>query len=219
LHAEPQRHVEAPPRPTPVHRNPRLRARRLLLGLGLLIAVLAAPPRVIAAPRASSPAGVENQQEEYRFKAAYLYNFLGYTTWPKGAFDSEEGPIELLIVGKDPFGRLIDDTFEDKRIGKRSVRIERARALPEDCAAHVVFVAGLDVKERKALLTALAKKPVLVIGEAPGFAEAGATINFYLEDAKLRFEINTDATKANGLTLSSQLLKLAKIVKTKEEQS
>lgn len=161
---------------------------------------------------------VEPVSDEYRFKAAYIYNFLGYTTWPKGTFEKSDTPIEVLLIGKDPFGKILDDTFKGKQIDKRSVRITRSKAVPKEIKAHVVFCSGLGEKDKKSLITMLKKRPVLLIGEDKGFAEAGATINFYLEKTKLRFEINTDASKAAGLTISSQLLKLAKIVKTKEEK-
>ncbi len=53
---------------------------------------------------------------------------------------------------------------------------------------------------------------VLTIGNTLGFAQRGVIINFYLEDQKVRFEINVDAAKREKLTISSQLLKLARIV-------
>jgi hypothetical protein len=176
------------------------------------------------APSASSafapPAReVESAEGEYEFKALYVYNFLGYTTWPKGTFEKDTTPIKLLILGKDPFGKIIDATFKDVLIGKRPVSISRAKTLPEKCDANLIFCSGLSEKEQKQLFKEFGTKPVLLIGETPGFAEAGGTINLFLAETNLKFEINTDAVKSSGLTLSSQLLKLAKIVKTKKEET
>jgi hypothetical protein len=52
----------------------------------------------------------------------------------------------------------------------------------------------------------------LVVGETSGFAAAGGTIEFTLEDNRVRFTINTDAADRAGLMLSSKLLALAKLV-------
>ena len=50
------------------------------------------------------------------------------------------------------------------------------------------------------------------MGEEPGFAERGGTINFFLEENRIRFEINTEVAKQDQLKISSKLLSLAKIV-------
>jgi hypothetical protein len=56
------------------------------------------------------------------------------------------------------------------------------------------------------------------VGEAPGFAEDGACINFYLSEKKIRFEVNTDSLAQGSLVVSSAVLKLARIVKTRREE-
>jgi hypothetical protein len=53
---------------------------------------------------------------------------------------------------------------------------------------------------------------VLTIGDTEGYAEQGVMVNFYLEDNMVRIEINIDAARRAGLNISSQLLKLARIV-------
>jgi hypothetical protein len=50
---------------------------------------------------------------------------------------------------------------------------------------------------------------ILTIGDTAGFARQGVIINFYLENRKVRFEINAAAARRAGLTISSKLLKLA----------
>ena len=55
--------------------------------------------------------------------------------------------------------------------------------------------------------------PVLTVGDGESFAEVGGTIGLFVEDGRMRFAINPNAAHRAGLRLSSQLLKLAKIVK------
>ena len=54
---------------------------------------------------------------------------------------------------------------------------------------------------------------VLIVGESQDLARQGAVINFRIEDNRVRFDINVDAAKRNHLTISSQLLSLARIVR------
>jgi hypothetical protein len=56
-------------------------------------------------------------------------------------------------------------------------------------------------------------KGTLIISEKNGYAVQGAGINFVIIKQKLKFEANVKALNAAGLTASSQLLKLAIIIK------
>ena len=47
----------------------------------------------------------------------------------------------------------------------------------------------------------------------PQFAERGGVIQFVMEGKKVRFEVNLTATQHAGLTLSSELLKVATSVR------
>jgi hypothetical protein len=54
--------------------------------------------------------------------------------------------------------------------------------------------------------------PTLTVGDAEGFAQHGGMINFTRRGARLGFAINRGAVSRAGLSLSSQLLKLAELV-------
>lgn len=159
----------------------------------------------------------DSKSSEYRAKAAFLYNFMRYSKWPEGSFEKDDSPIILTVIGKDPFGKVLEQTFEDETIGKRAIQVRRSREVPKKIEGHMLFCGGLSKKERAQLLERCHKQPVLLIGELEGFAESGGSINFYIDKRKIRFEINTDALAASGVSISSQLLKLAKIVKTKKK--
>jgi hypothetical protein len=53
---------------------------------------------------------------------------------------------------------------------------------------------------------------VLTVGESEDFVQAGGMIGFFLEDNKVRFEINLNATERAKLKISARLLALAKTV-------
>jgi hypothetical protein len=54
---------------------------------------------------------------------------------------------------------------------------------------------------------------VLTVGDSDGYAARGVIANFYLEENRVRFEINREAAVRARLGISSQLLKLARIVR------
>ena len=48
--------------------------------------------------------GVAEAALEYRVKAAFLYNFAKFVTWPSAAFPNPAAPIVFCVAGEDPFG-------------------------------------------------------------------------------------------------------------------
>src|SRR5580704_16548614 len=58
---------------------------------------------------------------EYEVKAAFLLNFTKFIEWPATAFADAESPFALCILGKDPFGRVLDDIVGGEVVGARKL--------------------------------------------------------------------------------------------------
>jgi hypothetical protein len=54
---------------------------------------------------------------------------------------------------------------------------------------------------------------VFLVGEEPSFIQQGGVANFFLEENRIRFEVNAEAAQHKQLKISSKLLSLAKIVR------
>ena len=92
-------------------------------------------------------------------------------------------------------------------------RSSRARATVR-CAAVICSTSAIRIRRASAAtLDELKGAPVLTVGDGDDFARNGGMIGLFVEDGRMRFAINPDAAHRAGLRLSSQLLKLAKIVK------
>ncbi|MCX5883952.1 MAG: YfiR family protein [Deltaproteobacteria bacterium] len=116
--------------------------------------------------------------------------------------------IKLGIWGLNQF----DDTF-DKFKGKPFDRcfleiseISESQSLDQ---FQAVFISISEKAGLQEILARLKPLPVLIIGDSPGYMQAGVMINLIQRDDKLGFEINMKIAKAAGLKISSQLLKLA----------
>ena len=188
--------------------------RRLVWIVGVLTALLLGP--TATARGAPAPQRADPERGEHELKAAFLYNFIRYTTWPRSSFENSRSPIVLTVVGTDPFGETLESTFKDKRLHGRSVEIKRHKRVPKGALhGHLIFAASLSAKDRKVLLERCADRAMFVVGEAAGFGEQGACANFFLEDQRIRFEMNPGAIRKARIDVSSELLKLARIVETK----
>jgi hypothetical protein len=176
--------------------------RRLFLSLGLLLAVSA---------RAATPSAGEGARE-YQIKAVYLFNFIQFVDWPATAFPSPDSPIEIGVLGRNPFGSSLDEAVKGEKVRGRRLIVHYSERLVELRECHVLFVAASENERLADILARVSSGAVLTVGEMPDFPARGGIINFYPDGKKVRFEINSKAAEQHGLKPSSQLLSLARIV-------
>ena len=77
---------------------------------------------------------------------------------------------------------------------------------------HLVFISKSEKAHLTDIFDSLGSASVVTVSETENFARRGGIINFYLDGNKVRFEINADAAQRKGIKISSQLLKLGKVV-------
>lgn len=151
---------------------------------------------------------------EYQIKAAFLYNFAKFVEWPKCTDCKQDRPFVIGILGDDPFGPDAA-LLEGKRVKDRPLRVVRSAKLNELGGCDVLFISSSFKADLARILKKLVNRPVLTVGDTPGFAQAGVMINLYKVENKIRFEINPNAADKAGLKISSHLLRLARIVEPK----
>lgn len=145
---------------------------------------------------------------EYDLKAACLYKLLNYIDWP----DQSAGTIIIGVVGENPFGPALAQL--NGRMAKGRAISVREVSAGDLRGCHVVFISPSEKQRLGPILDSLKTSRILTISEMDGFAERGGIINFVSERNKVRFEINPDAARSKGLTISSELLSLARVVKS-----
>jgi hypothetical protein len=141
---------------------------------------------------------------EYQVKTAFLYNFIRFVEWPPSA---QAGQVVVCIAGRNPLGSFLEETVKGETIDGRPI-VPRV-ILEPDPECRVIFIPR--GAATSAYLRSARGAPVLTVGEADGFVDAGGIINFYLDNGKVRFEISTQAAERSQLRISSRLLQLARI--------
>lgn len=175
------------------------RARRSVSALTVcLLALLPAPA-----------ARAEDESLEYAVKATYLYKFAPFVEWPDRAFDSPSSPLDLCVVGDDPFGRILDRAVEGQRIGQRPIEIRRLRTVGRDSGCDIMYVAGSPAQPAAEILETVRGTPVLTVTDAARDGDAKGIIHFVIYDDRVRFEIDDQTAAENGLMISSKVLSLA----------
>jgi hypothetical protein len=147
--------------------------------------------------------------DEYEVKAAYLYRFLPFVTWPEEARVAAGQPIVVGIVGEDPFGRRLEDALRGKDIEGHPIVLKHFRSFSDYQPSAVVFVGRSEQKQYAMILSRFEGQPVLVVGEGEEFCRAGGSIAFLMVGNKVRFAMSQDALRQAGLQVSSKLMALA----------
>ena len=153
------------------------------------------------------------EASEYQLKAAFMFNFAKFTEWPDTAFNSNQAPLVVGVLGDDPFGSAID-FIQGKRVKDREVIVQRIVDPKSIDNCQILFISTSEQQNLGAIFSSINRSTVLTVGEMDTFFDNGGVIKFVQVEGKLGFEINAEAVKKADFKLSSQLLKFAKLVRT-----
>ena len=150
---------------------------------------------------------------EYKIKAVFLFNFTQFVEWPANAFNKEDDPFVIGILGKDPFGSYIDNAIADEKMGTHPITIVRYNNVSEVNNCQMLFISSNDDESLLEILSLLSNRSILTVSDAPGFVQAGGVIGFITLKNKIKLQVNLNAAKTANLNISSKLLSVAEIIK------
>ena len=151
--------------------------------------------------------------DEYRVKAAFLYNFAKFVEWPPGAFRNPTDRIAICVLGQDPFDGALEDAVKGKTLEGRPFAVLNISESRQAGRCQILFIGASEHKRVQAILAELRGSSALTVGETEDFAIRGGIVNFKLDGGHVRLEINVEAAAMAKLRISSKLLSLAQIVR------
>lgn len=155
--------------------------------------------------------GAQERPSEYAVKAAYLFTFGKFVTWPQTA-NLPAGNFTICILGHDPFDGALDAMIAQGRIAGRPAAARRVSKPGDIAACQVVFISASEEKQLGHILASMEHTQVLTVSDIAGFCRRGGMIEFVLDGDKVRFNVNLGAARSAGLVFSSELLKVARRV-------
>lgn len=164
----------------------------------------------------------KEQLKEYELKAAYIYNFIKFTDWPKDTFKEEKDPLIIGVFNEDQ-QKSLSKILKEKKKDNRPIQIvhlknddDKSEKKLQSCQV-LFFPDTLKKSDELVIFKHIKNHPILTIGERNQFLETGGMINFILEKKKIRFEINLIEADKAKLQIRAKLVRLAKRVIKKEE--
>lgn|SRR5690349_1921103 len=176
-----------------------IHARFALLALGALAGLLPA--------RADQKAA-----EPYALKAAALYKVALYAKWPEAALGGRDEPLRVAVFGADPFGKELERALQGKKLGSHPFVALHFATLADLDACQILFVPEQEEASLAKIVERTKGRPVLLMGESAAAVESGAAVALFFDKSKLQVAVNLPVARASGIELSSELLKLARLV-------
>lgn len=147
-------------------------------------------------------------EDIWQVKAAFIFNFTKFVNWP-AELEQQGGQMNLCLYRDNPFGDHIY-RLEGRKVRNFSLHVmqqDNQESL-KDC--QIIYLANAANAEKA--LVSIAGRPVLTIGDHESFTREGGNIRFLSESNRIRFDINLQRSREDGLGISSRLLQLARQV-------
>lgn len=153
-----------------------------------------------------------DMETEYQIKSVFLYNFANFVEWPKSAFSDRQSPLRLCVYGDAPFGPFLD-VVDGSRVKDRVLNVVKSNYYRDvEPGCHILFVSENKKNELPKFIGNEKYQYILSVGDMSGFTKQGGVINIVRNFDQLELEINLRNALKNNLTISSDLLDLAKVV-------
>jgi hypothetical protein len=149
----------------------------------------------------------QTRATDAQIKAAYLYNFGKFVRWQPAASSSES--FDICVLGKNPFGSALTTTVSGEKIDGKTIVVKYVSNTSDAARCRILFIGSSEEGRLKSVLATARQWNLLTVSDIHGFAQRGGMIELMNQEDRVRFAVNVTATSEAGLSVSSELLKVA----------
>jgi len=145
-----------------------------------------------------------NAQSE-RFKALFLYNFIKNIEWPQNSSQSE---VVIGILGNNAIKSELETITSNQKSGNQAIRVKVFTSVEEVTNCHIIYVSPNKSNQIAQLSSKVNRQSTLIVSDSRSGISQGASINFIVNDEKLKYEISKHYIEQQGMKVSANLLKM-----------
>jgi hypothetical protein len=150
--------------------------------------------------------------KDYELKAAYLYNFAKFAHWSSAGATGVPNPLVIGVLGDSRVALSLSALTRNHTISGSVIEVRVLEQGPIAPEVRLAYIAGSADDAVRKLAPELFVRDRLTVGESDLFSERGGIIRLVVQGERLQFEIDNGRAQKSGITLSSQLLALARHV-------
>lgn len=155
----------------------------------------------------SAKASAQTSEDSARLYAAYTYNLMSFTQWPKA---QTSGKLTLCVAGQNRDSQLLNQ-LNGKQLQGHSIEVVNFHADMPLLLCNVLFVASAEYAD---LFDRAVHLPILLLTNIMPDNGRASMITLSTESGRVVFDVNLALVKRVGLQLPPSLLKLARRVLT-----
>ncbi|NNF08435.1 MAG: YfiR family protein [Candidatus Eisenbacteria bacterium] len=178
-----------------------IRLRQVLLG-PLLVMVCALGVGVPSV-------GAESSPTEHEVKAAFIFYFAKFTSWPDSTFKNPKDPFVIGYFGEDPVVPALLNLIDGKSVAQHPFELRKINADSELSDLNILYISPSKRKLADEVLDSVQGTSILTISAMEGFIPSGGIVNFFIRNNRVRFDVNVEGGKEAGLEFRSKLLRIA----------
>jgi YfiR/HmsC-like len=161
----------------------------------------------LVAMLACSPLFAADSYSEDAIKAAYLYRFAGYVSWPEPG--GANVPFIIDVLGSPGVAKELRRLLPGHLINSRSPQVREITGARDLGTPQMLYVGAGRAHLLRNLVSAPGHAPILLVTDEEEGLAAGSALNFLTVDRNVRFEVSLAAADRWGLKISSELLGVA----------
>jgi YfiR/HmsC-like len=163
---------------------------------------------ILAAFMLCASTGGAQDVTEPALKAAFIYNFAKFTEWPEDTLPAS-GTFAACVLGDSPTEDALERASRGRQLSGRGISVSQVQLAGKLRSCHLLYISGVTPAQLAATMAALEGAPVLTISDIDDFSKMGGVAQMFVENGKMRFDLNLEVAKRSRLLLSSRLLVLA----------
>lgn len=149
--------------------------------------------------------------DEYAIRAAMLLNLARFVEWPAAKLDGSHPQFVVCILGVDPIGPYVDHFLENHFVSGKPVRVVHLESLNAAGSCHILYIAAGQSRKQNRALADVMKGGVLTVSEEANTPGLNQVIGLPTVEEHVQIEVDLGAAQKAGLTISSKLLRLARV--------
>jgi len=150
------------------------------------------------------------QSDESQVKALFVMNFAKLTEWPADSHPDVH-TFTIAIVGKMPPATFIN-VLKGQTVHGESVTVRHVDNVRQAKDSQLLYISDSERQHMSEIIKESGQYALLTVSDMAGFCEAGGMIGMVPVQKRLSFEVNLAAVRKARLSVSSQLLKLARVI-------
>ncbi len=159
-----------------------------------------------------------NMQRINQIKVAFILNIARFTSWPPETFKKTSSPYTLCFYRRNVFDKETE-TIRSNRISGRYLQVDIIDSLEESDNCTILFIPSMEISHFEAEVPDEFQRPLLTITDlttgdvVTGISRRGVMVTMVRKEARIGLEVDLQQVRNARLQISSQLLKLAHIVR------